>query len=144
MLDEFDEPPLDYFWLTTMQVVGQLAVGLGPARRSRPHLRRAPAPTAGSSGITASGSLCLGLVATTLGELALALGDDAAAVELLQPAVVRADAMGAPFEATKGRRLLATALARTGRPTAEVVATGLALARQHGFTEEERLLTDLA
>ena len=94
-------------------------------------------------GITASGTFCVGLVATTLGQLAFALGDAAAAIDLLEDAVARADAMEAPFEAVKARRLLAEALVAAGRPHADIVDTAITVARTHGFTAEEQLLAQL-
>jgi hypothetical protein len=109
VLDALDEPPLDYFWLTTVQTVAELAVGLGRTDVAA-RLFDALVPYRDQLGITASGSLCFGLVATTLGQLALATGDLGPAVELLTEAEGRAEAMGAPFELVKSRRLLASAL----------------------------------
>ena len=85
-------------------------------------------------------------MATTLGQLALAFGDADLAVELLDEAVERAVAMAAPYETVKARRLLATALRAGGRSTDEVepvAELALADAREHGFAEEEALLSAL-
>jgi tetratricopeptide (TPR) repeat protein len=145
VLEGFEEPPLDFFWLTNIQAMAELAVGLerdDVARRMYDLLL----PFRDQLGITASGSLCLGFVATTLGELAVFLGDETAAIDLLVGAVAGADAMEAPYEAVKARRLLATALARSeGRAdeAADIVEAATALARSHGLTAEERLLTEL-
>jgi tetratricopeptide (TPR) repeat protein len=145
VLDEFEAPPLDYFWLTTMQAWAELAVGL--ARRDLiVSAFDELSPYREQLGITASGTLCFGLVGTTLGQLAGALHEHAAAVELLDEAVGRADAMGAPFEAVKSRRVLAAAMLRSGRPAHEVapvVGVATAMARQHGFNGELILLSQL-
>ena len=97
-------------------------------------------------GIVASGSLVLGLVATTLGQLALGLGDGTGAIELLDEAVARADAMGAPYEGGQGRRFLAEALLGRDRGTDRVgpmVEAAVAVAEQHGFAGEQAALTAL-
>jgi hypothetical protein len=142
VLDDLGDYPLDYFWLTTMQVVADLAVSLG-RRDVAARVYEALLPFRDQLGITASGSLCLGLVATTLGRLALALDDDARAVELLRDAVACSDAMDAPFERVRSRRLLAAALvaASAGTDDAEpVLAEAAAIAATHGFAGEQRLI----
>jgi len=146
VLDDFEEPPLDYFWLTTMQSLAELAVGLERHDVLRGLFERL-SPYRDQLGITASGSLCLGLVATTVGQLALAMGDHEAARELLDQAVSRADAMDAPFEATKARRLLATALVAADGSADEVrklIDVAAELAEAHGFRAEQLLLGELA
>ncbi|MDP2291022.1 MAG: AAA family ATPase [Actinomycetota bacterium] len=141
VLDGFVEPTLDYFWLTTMQAYAELAVALD-RRDMASQLFASLMPHRGQLGVTASGSLCLGLVSTSLGELALATGDHLLAHELLVEARQAADAMGAPFEATKTRRLLAAALDAAGETEAAAVARAeaLALADRHGFDGERRHL----
>jgi class 3 adenylate cyclase/tetratricopeptide (TPR) repeat protein len=145
VLDAVEEPPLDFFWLTTTQVIAELAVGLertDVVARAFETLM----PCREQVGVTASGSLCLGLVATTLGQLALALDDYDVAIELLGDAVARADAMDAPFERVKARRVLVAALHASGRRTGEItalLATADELAARHGFFGERRLLADL-
>lgn len=114
VLADFDEPPLDYFWLTTMQIAAELAIGLGDEVWID-RFTEALLPHRALLGITATGTLCFGLVATTLGWLALAHGDHVQAIELLEEAVDRSQAMGAPFESVKARRLLATVLVAGGR-----------------------------
>jgi hypothetical protein len=146
VLDRFVEPPFDYFWLTTMQVVAQLAVGLDRRDEAGRCYGRL-LPYREQLGITASGSLCFGLVATSLGELALALDEPATAVDLLESAVALADEMAAPFEAVRARRLLADARRRTGADAAVVdalVDDAAAMARAHGFAAELRLLDAVA
>ncbi|MDO9176208.1 MAG: hypothetical protein Q7V62_15480, partial [Actinomycetota bacterium] len=141
VLDGFVEPTLDYFWLTTMQAYAELAVALD-RRDMASHLFASLMPHRGQLGVTASGSLCLGLVSTSLGELALATGDHPLAHELLVEARQTADAMGAPFESTKTRRLLAAALDAAGEAEEAAVARAeaLALADRHGFDGERRHL----
>ena len=145
-LDDFEEPSLDYFWLTTMQARAELAVGL-QRHDVVARVFDLLLPYRAQLGITGSGTFCLGLVATTLGSMALAMGNDAIAVELLDDAVARADAMGAPFESTKARRLLAEALLATGQRVDEVghlLETAAELAGRHGFRGEARLLSALS
>jgi hypothetical protein len=148
ILDDFREPTLDYLWLTTMQTIAEVAVGLGRADRAEP-LFAALAPYRDQLGITGSGSLCFGLVATTLGALALVRGDTAAAVESLELAVALADAMDAPWERTRSRRLLARALLdapdvpdRSAR-VVELVGTAAELAERHGLRAEAQALAEL-
>jgi tetratricopeptide (TPR) repeat protein len=146
VLDGFEEPPLDYFWLTTMQAVAELAVGLGRADRARAVFDQL-LPFRDQLGITSSGTFCFGLVATSLGMLASSLGDHAAAVSLLEGAVAQADAMGAPFESVRARRHLASALGSAGAPpneVAAVVADALAIAEPHPFDGEKLRLIALA
>lgn len=142
VLDALPAPPLDYFWITSTQVVAQLAADLGRLDHAE-RLYGALLPFRDQLGITASGSLCLGLVATSLGELAVALGDHAVALDHLRHAVAVADRMGAPYEATRARRLLAAALVGLDRPPAEVepvVDAAVHLAEAHGFAGEQRRL----
>jgi class 3 adenylate cyclase/tetratricopeptide (TPR) repeat protein len=146
VLDQFQEPPFDFFWLTTVQTLADLAIALD-RRDVIGRLYDQLLPYRDQLGVTDSGSLCLGLVARTLGGLALALEDHAAAIELLDGAVARADAMGAPFEAVKSRRLLAQALLATGRRVDEIpplVTTATELAERHGFRTEGEALAQLA
>jgi hypothetical protein len=143
VLDGFDEPPPDYFWLTTLQAASELAAGLGRVDRCKAFFDDL-LPHRDTLSIVASGSLCYGLVSTTLGQLALATGDPDQAVDLLDEAVARSVAMAAPYETVKARRLLAAALTAAGRSATEVdpiVALALAGAREHGFAEEEALLS---
>lgn len=146
VLDGFDHPPLDYFWLSTMQALGELAIELGRTDRAR-GIYVALLPFRDQLGITASGTFLFGLVATSLGALANAVGEHEAAVELLEAAVARADAVGAPFESVRARRHLAEALEASGAPAeqvAEVVAAALAIAAPHAFHREEQALAALA
>jgi hypothetical protein len=146
VLDQFQEPPFDFFWLTTVQILSEVAIGLDRRDVVR-RLFDQLLPYRDQLGVTDSGSLCLGLVARTLGDLALALDDHATAIELLDGAVARADAMGAPFEAVKSRRLLAQALLATGRrldDIAPLVDAASELAARHGFRTEGEALAQLA
>lgn len=145
VLDGFEEPPLDYFWLTTMQALGELAIELDRADRAQEVYERL-GPFRDQLGITASGTFCFGLVSTSLGSLASCIGDHAAARELLTQAAAQADAMGAPFEAVRARRYLAAALVASGAPAAEVAATvaeARRIAAPYAFTGEERRLAAL-
>jgi class 3 adenylate cyclase len=145
VLDAFTPPPMDYLWLSTMQSVADLAAGLGRADVCADLLGEL-APFRGRLGITSSGAACYGLVSRTLGRLALAAGRTELAVELLDEAVAQADAIGAPFEATSSRRLLALALLAAGRRLDEVetlVASAHALAVEQGFAAEERELSNV-
>ncbi len=117
VFDSLPEPQLDFFWLATTQVVAELAVGLD-RQDAIPVLFERLAPHRHLLGISASGSMVVGLVATTLGMLALAAGHHDSAVDLLEEAVARADEIEAPFEAVRARRLLATALMGLGDRTA--------------------------
>jgi class 3 adenylate cyclase/tetratricopeptide (TPR) repeat protein len=125
VLDAFVDPPLNYFWLTTMQVLAELAAGLGRTERARAIADRLE-PYVDQLGITASGSYCYGLVSTTLGIVARATGDHARADALLSASLARAEAMGATFEASRARQHLeagtpAAVPAPTTAPTAETL-----------------------
>lgn len=145
LLAGLDVPPLDFFWLTTMQCIAELAVGVDDAAWQAACLD-ALDPFRDQLGLTASGSLCLGLVATSLGQLALAQGRADDAEPLLRDAVDRAEAMGAPYESVKARRLLATALRVRGElvESAALAASALADAGDRGFDGEVDLLAALA
>jgi hypothetical protein len=145
VLDGFSAPPLDFFWLTTIQIMAQVAVGLGRQTEAAA-FRQALLPFRDQVGITASGSLCLGLVVTTLGELALSLGDDDEATALLREAVERSNLLGAPFESVRAGRLLVQVLLRNGRndEALDAVAAASSLAAIHGFDGEAAQLEALA
>lgn len=146
LLDHLEPPPMDYFWLTATQIIGQLAAQLGRVDHAK-RIHDSLLPFREQLGITASGSLCLGLVATTLGELAIAIGDHTEAIEHLARAVTVADAIGAPYEATRARRLLVAALIGDGRSGVEIEAVRAAastLADTHGFAGEARQLETFA
>lgn len=144
-LHEQDDAPRNYFWITVAQAQAEVASGLGLARRCA-ELYDQLHPFRGLVGITASGSLCFGLVSRSLGELALALRRVDDACMLLTEAVESADEIGMCFESVISRRLLASALRQRGdfAATARVVDEALALASDRGFMREARLLDDLA
>jgi hypothetical protein len=145
VLDGCPPAPLDYVWITTKQVLAELAAGLGRVEMCD-RLLSELMPFRGQLGITSSGAACYGLVSRTLGLLALAARRPELAIELLDEAVAHADAIVAPFEATSTRRLLAEALLATGQRGDEVdsiVAAAGVLAAEHGFTEEQRHLAAL-
>lgn len=143
-LDEQGDVPRSYFWLTVTQVRAEVAAHLGQTDRCA-ELFDQLHPFRGRVGITASGSLCFGLVSRTLGELALALGRNDDALDLLEEAAAAADSNGMPFESVVARRLSARAHeARGGDETArQLVDEALATALAHGFEREERLLTQM-
>ena len=93
-------------------------------------------PHRGLLGITASGSLVYGLVDTTLGFLATAIGELDDAVDLLTDALHQAEAMEAPFEAVRARRGLAQALAARGDDVADLVGAAREAALARGFAGE--------
>jgi hypothetical protein len=102
-------------------------------------------PHRGGVGITGSGSSCFALVSRSLGLLALALDELPLAVELLTEAVEQADRAGAIFDGVTSRRLLATALRRTGHQGASepLLAAASATAAERGFQREAELLRAL-
>jgi class 3 adenylate cyclase/tetratricopeptide (TPR) repeat protein len=141
VLDLLD-PPLDYFWLGTTQAAAELATELGRADKL-PGYFATLLPHRDLVGITASGSLCIGLVVTTLGQVARALGEHEQAIELLGEAVERSVGMGAAFESVRARLLLASTLVDLGRATeaAPLMDDALEVAKARGFVElEARLL----
>lgn len=105
-LDEQGDVPRNYFWVTVLQTQAEVAAALGLTERCA-ELYAALEPYAGRVGITASGSLCFGLVSRSLGELAIALDrlDDADAH--LADARLHAARIGWPFEAEIVERRLA-------------------------------------
>ncbi len=139
----FEEPLLDYFWLTSFQAQAELAVELDRVERCS-ELYEMLLPYAPQLGVTTSGSLCFAFVSTTLGLLALACRDLPAAIGHLEHSIRRADEIGAPFESVKSRRALAEALLLSGEAWAGVeplVDAASSVAREHGFLgEEARLL----
>lgn len=146
ILDEAREPTLDYFWLSTMQLTAELAVGLDRQDVAR-RLFDALTPHRHQLGMTGAGSAIFGLAATSLGQLALTLGEPDVAVDHLGAAVDQAVAMGAPYETVKAKRLLATALLALGDPRDEVaalVADATTIADAHGFGPEQQFLAELA
>jgi class 3 adenylate cyclase/tetratricopeptide (TPR) repeat protein len=141
--DQLDDTPLDYFWLSTVQAAAELAVGLG-RRDGMQHRLELLTPHRDLVGVTASGSVCFGLVVTSLGELVLGLDDLDLARAYLEEAATRAAAKGTRFESVRARRLLATVLGRQGLTDQAAILRGaLADAREHGFADEERLLLEL-
>jgi hypothetical protein len=137
--------PRTYFWVTVAQVQAEVAAHLGLATRCGELFEQLLA-FRGLVGITASGSLCFGLVSRSLGELALAMGRLEDAAGLLGEAVDAADAAGMVFESVVSRRLLASALHQRGEPDrAQRVASAAAVvAASRGFAREQRMLDDLA
>lgn len=146
ILDAFTVPAPDYFWLTTMQLAADLTAGLG--RRDVAELLFLElSPYRGQLAYTGSGSAVSGLVATTLGQLAVVAGDHEAAVDHLTEAVERAETMGAPYEIVKAKRLLATALLATGDPdgnAVDLIESAAGIAAERGFAGEQAHLAALA
>lgn len=143
-VDEQGDVPRNYFWVTVAQVQAEVAAGLGLTARCA-DLYRQLHPFRGRVGITASGSLCFGLVSRSLGELAIALGRIDEACDVLDEAVASADGIGMRFESVLARRHLATALRErgdTGRAVA-VAEEALAIARERGYEREVGLLAAL-
>jgi CRP-like cAMP-binding protein len=143
-IDEQGDVPRSYFWITVAQVQAEVAAALGLTERCAT-LFDDLYPFRGRVGITASGSLCFGLVSRSLGELALALGRVDHACQLLTDAVTSADEIGMRFESVAARRLLASALRARGERerAASVAGDALLAARDRGYLREARLLGDL-
>jgi hypothetical protein len=142
LLEAFADPPLDYFWMTATQVMGE-AAALLPHPAMADVLFQRLLPFRHQLGMTASGTIFYGFVALTLGQLALARGRIDDAVDLLEEARARADAAGAAFDSVRSRRLLAEALRAAGRPDEEVrplVDQAVLVAEAKGFTGELALL----
>ncbi len=144
-LSEQGLAPRNYFWATVTQVQAEVAAALGVTERCQA-LFDELSSFRGRVGITASGSLCFGLVSRSLGELALALGRTQEAIELLASAIDDADTIGMPFESVISRRLLAGALLREGKSieATMVIDQALTEAQARGFGRETRLLEALA
>ena len=145
ILDRLVEVPRNYFWMAVTQMLAEVAADLGRSD----HCRRLFAelePFRGQVGITASGSLCIGLVSRTLGALALAMGDLDDAIGLLTEAVEHATRLGAPSEQVIAGRLLGTALlARGDLSTAAVhLEQARAICVGRGFERELARLDVLA
>lgn len=146
ILAAWEEPAFDYFWLVSVVTAGDLAAELGDADASRALFARLE-PYRDQLCIAGPGSLCYGFVATTLGRLALTMGDAEQAIELLTTAVERADRVGAPYDAVRARRVLAEAMLATGAETADVldlIESASATAERHGYAGERHLLANLA
>lgn len=137
--------PRTYFWVTVAQVQAEVAAHLGLVTRCGELFEQLLA-FRGLVGITASGSLCFGLVSRSLGELALAMGRLEDAAGLLGEAVDAADAAGMVFESVVSRRLLASALHQRGEHdrAQRVASAAVVVAASRGFAREQRMLDDLA
>jgi hypothetical protein len=145
VLDGFEVPPLDHLWLTTLQATAELAVGLERTDWCE-RIASLLEPYADQLGVTSHGTLCFGLVSTTLAALRLALGDPSGAAALLHDSVRRADEMGAVFEQVRSRRLLAQAWSCRDGFTVDAERVGreaMALAESYGFSAEKRHLERL-
>jgi class 3 adenylate cyclase len=144
ILDAHPNVPVNYFWLTVVQCRAEVAAGIG-RRDLCARMYDELLPFRGRIGITASGSLCHGLVSRTLGMLALALGDLPAAMDLLDEASEHADRISTPFEGVASRRLLAAAMLESGDVdrAGPVIETASSVAIAHGFLREVRELDAL-
>jgi tetratricopeptide (TPR) repeat protein len=144
VLDRPAELTRNYFWLAALQARADVAADL----QRRDHCQTLfdeMFEYSGRIGLTGAGSVCFGLVSRSLGNLALALDDVDAAVDLLTDAVAQADRNGMVFETVICRRLLATALTRTGdiERVPALVDEALSVAEQRGFAKEADLLRSL-
>ncbi len=88
VLDRFEVPHLDCFWLSTLQSAAELAIGLQRTDWCR-LIHGLLEPYADQMGVASHGTLLFGLVATTVGALRLGLGDPAGAAAALDDAVRR-------------------------------------------------------
>jgi hypothetical protein len=143
-LAEQGDVPKSYFWLTVVQVQAEVAATLRLTDRCQ-ELFNQLSPFRGQLGITASGSVCFGLVSRSLGELALALGRHDDALDLLADAVANADSSGMHFEAVVARRLLASAHQACGNGDAasSLIDEAFAAAEARGFERESHLLANM-
>lgn len=143
-IGEHDQMARNYFWVTVAQAHAEVVAGLGLTERCA-GLFDELYPYRGRVGVTASGSLCVGLVSRSLGELAIALGRLDDACTLLTEAVTAADEIGMRFESVAARRLLASALRARGDSgdAAQLAAGALAVAHDRGYMREARLLGEL-
>ena len=141
LLVEQGDVPKNYFWIAVAQVQAEVASELG-ADDLCSRLFDELLPSRGRIGISASGSLCLGLVSRSLGQLAVALGRHDEAIELLDEAIERADELEMTFEGVMARRLLAAALRAVGRDDdADALAAAAAeTAAAAGYARELALL----
>ena len=103
--------PLDANWLYTLTGLGAIAARLGDERAAATIYPRL-LPYAGRIVSIARGSYCTGSAQLAVGVLAATLGERDAAVEHLEAAVARNEAIGAVFHAAAARG----ALAQVGAP----------------------------
>ncbi|MEP6298842.1 MAG: cyclic nucleotide-binding domain-containing protein, partial [Ilumatobacter sp.] len=144
VLDEQGPIRRSYFWMSVMQCRAEVAAHLGRTELCA-RLFAELAPYRGRVGIASSGTLVVGLVSRSLGELAAALGRTDEAVELLTEAIRDADELEMTFEATVARRLLAGVRSATGDAAAAsaLAEEARATADLHGFEREARLAREL-
>jgi class 3 adenylate cyclase len=137
--------PRNYFWLPVVQARASVAAELGLTDVCHDYLHDLW-PYRGRVGITASGSLCVGLVSRSVGELCLVLGRVDDALVLLSEAVDHAERIGMVHEAVVCRRLLATAQRASGDETGaqRLIEEARPVAVARGFTREVDLLESLA
>ena len=144
VLDRPDDLPHNYFWLPARQARGEAAASLGRLDHCRAVFDDI-VDYRGRLAVTGAGSSCFGLVSRTLGVLALALGETAVAIELLNEAIIQADRIGARFDGVSARRSLAACLHVVGRSDEADVLLGEAapVAESNGFLRETRLIGEL-
>jgi class 3 adenylate cyclase len=145
IIAEHGEVPRNYFWLPVVQARASVAAALGLTDICRDFLDDLW-PYRGRVGITASGSLCFGLVSRSIGELCLTLGRVEDALVLLSEAVDHADRIGMVHEAVMCRRLLAVAHRAAGEESRaqRLIDEAHPVAAARGFAREIELLSSLA
>jgi class 3 adenylate cyclase/tetratricopeptide (TPR) repeat protein len=144
LLDPYASPPRNYFWMLVTQAFAEVAAGVGRVDHCR-RMFDELLPYRERIGVSGSGSACFGLVARTLGMLAIALGEPDTAIELLEDAIDRADRIGAIYDSVCSRRLLAEAHVAAGRPdrVLESLGDAPAIAAARGFARESALMQRL-
>jgi hypothetical protein len=126
------EPPMDYMWLTSVAVRGELWAALAPPELAR-QLGEQVAPYADRIAFGGTGISFAGCIAHYAGLLARAGGDLDSAVEHLQHAAQLAAANGfAPFEV---RSLTELASLARSRPRVERTITPSGTPEATGATE---------
>ncbi len=145
VIDDMRDVQRNYFWLAAKQAITEVAAELGDLDHCR-QLYDELLPYRGRIGVTGGGSSCFGLVARSLGVLALALDDLPVAIELLREAVEQADRNGLVFDGVSARRSLAAALIATDHRDAAAELLGAALldAQARGFRREVSLIEQLS
>ena len=107
--EEFSDIPDDGDWLIATTLIADVATGLNDRERAQ-RLYALLEPYRERNVVIGSGAVCLGVVARTLGRLALTAGDRAAAIENLDLAVEANEALRAPVQLAHSRLDYAEAL----------------------------------
>lgn len=109
---QFEDIPHDGNWLISVTILAELATGLGDAERAE-LLYELLLPYRDVNIVVGVGALCLGSAARNLGQLALTTGDQDAAIEHFEQALLRTSKLRSPLWLAHAQLDYAAAVAGT-------------------------------